>query len=50
MIEKFRREAKAGRVVVLQNASHYLFRDRETDVVREMKASYESLPRVAPPR
>ena len=43
MIEKFRREAPRGRVVVLENASHYLFQDRETDVVREMTAFYDSL-------
>lgn len=44
-IEKFRREAPRGRVVVLENASHYLFRDREADVVREMKAFYASMGR-----
>ena len=43
MIEKFRREAPRGRAVVLQNASHYLFQDREADVVREMTAFYGSL-------
>ena len=43
MIDKFRREAPRGRVVVLENASHYLFQDRETDVVREMTAFYDSL-------
>jgi len=43
MIEKFRREAPRGRVVVLENASHYLFQDREADVVREMTAFYSSL-------
>jgi pimeloyl-ACP methyl ester carboxylesterase len=42
-IEKFGREAVAGRVVVLNNASHYLFRDRGADVVREMTAFYASL-------
>ena len=45
MIEKFRREAPNGRVVVLENASHYLFRDREPDVVREMKNFYRSVQR-----
>jgi pimeloyl-ACP methyl ester carboxylesterase len=44
-IEKFKREAPSGRVVVLEGASHYLFRDREADVVREMKTFYASLPR-----
>jgi hypothetical protein len=43
-IAKFKREAKNGRVVELENASHYLFRDREKDVVREMKLFYDSLP------
>ncbi len=45
MVEKFRREARDGRVVVLENATHYLFRDREADVVREMTAFYASLRR-----
>jgi pimeloyl-ACP methyl ester carboxylesterase len=44
-IEKFRREASDGRVVVLENASHYMFRDRQTDVVREMNAFYSALSR-----
>ena len=43
MIEKFGREAPRGRAVILQNASHYLFRDREAEVVREMTAFYSSL-------
>jgi pimeloyl-ACP methyl ester carboxylesterase len=43
MIEKFRREAPQGRAVVLTNASHYLFQDREADVMREMTAFYGSL-------
>jgi hypothetical protein len=43
MIEKFRRESPRGRVVILQNASHYLFQDREADVVREMTAFDRSL-------
>ncbi len=43
IIEKFKREAPKGRVVILDNASHYLFRDREADVVREMKSFYASL-------
>ena len=44
MIEKFRREARQGRVVILENASHYLFQDREADVVREMNVFYGTLP------
>jgi pimeloyl-ACP methyl ester carboxylesterase len=40
---KFQREAPQGRVVFLENASHYLFRDREQDVVREMRAFYASM-------
>jgi pimeloyl-ACP methyl ester carboxylesterase len=44
-IEKFRRETSGGRVVVLENASHYLFRDREADVVREMSGFYSSMRR-----
>jgi hypothetical protein len=43
MIEKFRREAPRGRVVVLENASHYLFQDREADVVSAMTAFHGSL-------
>ena len=42
-IEKFRSEAARGRVVILENASHYMFRDREADVVREMQTFYSSL-------
>ena len=42
VIEKFKREAPKGRVVILENTSHYLFRDREADVVREMKEFYAS--------
>lgn len=49
MIEKFKREAPKGRVIVLDNTSHYLFRDREADVVREMKSFYASLPQLPPP-
>ena len=44
-IEKFKREVPTGRVVILENASHYLFRDREEDVVREMNELYSSLRR-----
>lgn len=49
MIEQFKREAPKGKVVVLDNTSHYLFRDREADVVREMKSFYASLPQLPPP-
>jgi len=45
MIEKFRGEAPNGRVVVLENASHYLFRDREAEVVEEMTRFYASIRR-----
>jgi hypothetical protein len=45
MIEKFKREAPTGRVVIFENASHNLFRDRETDVLREMNGFYSSLRR-----
>lgn len=43
MIERFRKTAPKGRVVVMEGASHYLFRDREDEVVREMTALYDSL-------
>lgn len=41
--EKFRREARHGQVVIFENTSHYLFRDRETEVLREMEQFYDSL-------
>ena len=41
--EKFGREAANGRVIVLENAPHYLFRDREEEVVREMSKFYASV-------
>jgi pimeloyl-ACP methyl ester carboxylesterase len=41
--EKFGREAPNGRVIVLENTPHYLFRDREDDVVREMEKFYTSV-------
>jgi pimeloyl-ACP methyl ester carboxylesterase len=43
MIDKFRRAAPKGRVVVFENTGHYLFQEREADVVREMTALYDSL-------
>ncbi len=45
MIETFDREAPAGEVVVLEEASHYLFRDREAEVVERMRAFYASITR-----
>lgn len=36
-IERFRAEVASGKVVELQNASHYCFMDRQEDVVREMR-------------
>jgi pimeloyl-ACP methyl ester carboxylesterase len=45
MADKFRREAPNGRVIVLEDASHYLFEDREAEVLREMNRFYEALPR-----
>jgi pimeloyl-ACP methyl ester carboxylesterase len=35
--EKFRREVPNSQVVVLENAGHYFFRDREEEVVRHME-------------
>jgi pimeloyl-ACP methyl ester carboxylesterase len=37
-IEHFRREIPNGRVVVLTNADHNCFIDRENEVIREMRA------------
>jgi pimeloyl-ACP methyl ester carboxylesterase len=45
MADKFRREAPNGRVIFLEDASHYLFQDREADVFREMSRFYQALPR-----
>jgi pimeloyl-ACP methyl ester carboxylesterase len=41
MIDRIRQATPAARVVVFEDTSHYLFRDREADVVREMSAFYE---------
>lgn len=41
MIEQYRKTAPNSRVVVMEGASHYLFRDREDEVVREMTAFYD---------
>jgi pimeloyl-ACP methyl ester carboxylesterase len=45
MAAKFRREAPNGTVIILENASHYLFQDREAEVLREVSRFYKSLPR-----
>jgi pimeloyl-ACP methyl ester carboxylesterase len=41
MIDRIRQATPAARVVGFEDTSHYLFRDREADVVREMSALYE---------
>lgn len=41
MIDRLRRTAPTARVVVFENTSHFLFRDREADVIREMVAFYD---------
>ena len=43
MIENVRRNAPTAHVVVFENTSHYLFRDREADVLREMTAFYDRI-------
>lgn len=43
MIENVRRTAPSAHVVVFENTSHYLFRDREADVLHEMMAFYDRL-------
>jgi len=43
MVAKFRREAIRGEVVVLTEASHHLYRDRETDVVARMNEFYNKI-------
>ena len=45
MANKFRTETKTGRAIVFEGASHYIFRDREDDVVRVMRTFYSSLKR-----
>ncbi len=45
MANKFRTETNTGRAIVFEGASHYIFRDREDDVVREMRGFYTSLKR-----
>ncbi len=45
MANKFRTETNTGRAIVFENVSHYIFRDREDDVVREMRNIYTSLKR-----
>lgn len=41
MIDRIRRTTPAARVVVFENTSHYLFRDREADVISEMATFYD---------
>jgi pimeloyl-ACP methyl ester carboxylesterase len=43
MAAKFRREAPRGEVVVLTEASHHLYRDREADVVERMNEFYREI-------
>ncbi len=43
MAEKFRREARRGEVVMLREASHHLYRDREADVVDYMNEFYNKI-------
>jgi len=42
MAEKFRTETK-GRAVVMDNVSHYIFRDREDEVVKTMEEFYAAV-------
>jgi hypothetical protein len=42
MIDGIRRATPTARVVVFENTSHYLFRDREADVIREMVDFYDA--------
>lgn len=41
MIDRIRRATPTAHVVVFENTSHYLFRDREADVIREMTTFYD---------
>lgn len=43
MAAKFRREAPRGEVVVLTEASHHLYRDREAEVVERMNEFYNGI-------
>ena len=47
IVEKFRRETPNGRVVIMEDASHYMFRDREDrdEIVQEMEKFYASIER-----
>jgi len=45
MAEKFRREAPRGEVVMLPEASHHLYKDREADVVSRMDEFYKRISR-----
>ena len=43
MAAKFTREARRGEVVILKDASHHLYRDREADVVARMNEFYDGI-------
>jgi pimeloyl-ACP methyl ester carboxylesterase len=43
MAAKFQREARRGEVVMLQDASHHFYRDREAEVVSRMNEFYDSI-------
>ena len=45
MAERFEREAANARVVLLEDASHHLYQDRENTVVAQMEAFYARLAR-----
>lgn len=45
MIDRIRGTTPSARVVVFENTGHYLFREREADVIREMTAFYDRLKR-----
>lgn len=45
MAEKFRREALRGEVVMLTEASHHLYKDREADVASRMNEFYNKISR-----
>jgi hypothetical protein len=43
MVAKFAREAARGEVVLLAEASHHLYKDRQADVVRRMTGFYKRI-------
>jgi hypothetical protein len=47
--EQMPSEPKTGRAIVYDNVGHYIFREREADVVREMLDFYRSIQAVAVP-